>query len=417
MQKKLVSSLRPSDVTKLLPRNYSPSVAYVLASAAITTVNTYIASADEQMDLQHTVNCPKSNYFTPSDILTAAIALWGKMVDLKDPLGMVHDGYFKLWQLSRPSFAKYDILLLDEAQDTTPCLIDVIKRQNMKKVMVGDRHQAIYQFRGACNAMSSFNPDLILPLSTSYRFGKKIAYLANMLLYVFKGENTTINGFKPEDQIGDVDKTKPYAVISKTNIGLFDQAVDAVQNKQSIHYVGGIAGYGLDLILDVHFLKTSQAFLVRDQFIRTFSTFGQFQLYAEESEDVQCLNLIKIVERYGNHIPTLISKIKDANVSSENAIQISNDIEHIFNASVFLSTAHKSKGLEFNQVILSDDFTPLVEGDNYVDVRDISEQDINLLYVALTRAKHTLQINQQLKDFIVTFKMKRNQQNLATINC
>jgi hypothetical protein len=33
---------------------------------------------------------------------------------------MIHDGYLKLYQLSRPQLDQYDIILIDEAQDLTP---------------------------------------------------------------------------------------------------------------------------------------------------------------------------------------------------------------------------------------------------------------------------------------------------------
>ena len=35
-------------------------------------------------------------------------------------IGMSHDGYLKLYQLSRPVLKGYDCLLIDEAQDLTP---------------------------------------------------------------------------------------------------------------------------------------------------------------------------------------------------------------------------------------------------------------------------------------------------------
>ena len=50
-----------------------------------------------------------------------AAEIWKKMTDLKDQdIRLPHDGYVKLWQLSCPSLAKYEVLLIDEAQDLTP---------------------------------------------------------------------------------------------------------------------------------------------------------------------------------------------------------------------------------------------------------------------------------------------------------
>lgn len=47
--------------------------------------------------------------------------IWERMVNLQDKvIRMPHDGYLKLWQLSKPRLTQYDALLIDEAQDLTP---------------------------------------------------------------------------------------------------------------------------------------------------------------------------------------------------------------------------------------------------------------------------------------------------------
>ncbi len=68
--------------------------------------------------------------------------LWKRMVDVNDPTPMPHDGYLKLWIETHPKL-NYDILLLDEAQDTSPIVEDLILQQKDTKsvVLVGDRCQ------------------------------------------------------------------------------------------------------------------------------------------------------------------------------------------------------------------------------------------------------------------------------------
>ena len=63
---------------------------------------------------------------------------------------MSHNGYLKLYQLRKPKLdIDYDVILLDEAQDTNPAIQDIVMRQKCARVVVGDRHQAIYSFIGA----------------------------------------------------------------------------------------------------------------------------------------------------------------------------------------------------------------------------------------------------------------------------
>lgn len=405
--KKLVPDLKPNAIQEVLPQNMSPTVMFVFAAGVIQVVNNFISSADDHIDIKHLQNLPMTNLFQHTDLLPPAMKLWSRMVDIDDHMGITHDGYLKLWALSRPRLDKYDYILLDEAQDTTPAVIDVLQSQSSRKVIVGDSHQSLYAFRGARDAMNMFKTDISLPITTSYRFGPNIALLSNMVIQTFKNEPHLLRGARESDVIGSVDKSKPYAVIAKTNIGLFDQAVDAIQSNLKIHYVGGINGYSLDLILDAHRLRMGETYSIRDQFIRSFKSFDDYILYSEQSEDVQSKNLIKICENYGIRIPDLIERIKQANVDTPTPNPKSRDIEDTYRAQVFLTTTHKSKGLEFNQAILCEDFTNLIDGNNYASAQDLSETDINLHYVAITRAKHRLQLNQQLKDFVAVFKQKR----------
>ena len=48
---------------------------------------------------------------------------------------------------------QYNVLLLDEAQDINPAMLDVCLKQFKPKLVVGDSHQQIYRFRGAVDAL------------------------------------------------------------------------------------------------------------------------------------------------------------------------------------------------------------------------------------------------------------------------
>ncbi|CAM9369953.1 unnamed protein product [Discosporangium mesarthrocarpum] len=73
-------------------------------------------------------------------------------------LAVDHDVYLKLSQLSRPDLSSrgqgYDILLLDEAQDISPVIADIVLSQHRcANVLVKDTHQSIYDFRGAVDQL------------------------------------------------------------------------------------------------------------------------------------------------------------------------------------------------------------------------------------------------------------------------
>lgn len=76
-----------------------------------------------------------------------------------------------MWSLTEPKI-NTDFLLLDEAQDTNPVVEQTFntQRDHAQLVMVGDSAQAIYQWRGARDVMTTF-PGILLALSKSFRFG------------------------------------------------------------------------------------------------------------------------------------------------------------------------------------------------------------------------------------------------------
>jgi superfamily I DNA/RNA helicase len=73
---------------------------------------------------------------------------------------------------------------------------------------------------------------------------------------------------------------------------------------------------------------------------------------------------------------------------------------------IILSTAHKAKGLEFPIVILADDFLPRSSDLSLEQLSpDEHRENLNILYVATTRATKELILNMDL--FYLLYKMCR----------
>ena len=77
---------------------------------------------------------------------------------------------------------------------------------------------------------------------------------------------------------------------------------------------------------------------------------------------------------------------------------------------MLLATTHKAKGFEFRRVKLKDDFTDFYEEKNKRKMPEtIPRDEINLYYVAATRAKERLQINRKLKRILAYLRKKHDQ--------
>ena len=364
---------------------------YEDARFTMDTLHNYLVSADPRVAHHHIPTMArgfykKSNIPLP-DIVGHTNRLGRLMCDGSDPsIGMLHDGYLKLYQLSNP-LLPYDCILLDEAQDINPVTTAIIFAQaqqtRSKKpcaiILVGDGNQQIYSFRGAKDTLKTFSASNTHYLTQSFRFDNNIARVANMILGRFKNEARQIVGTpfkraeKPKWDPGN------HTIIARTNATLFDRAVRLYKHHK-IGFVGGVDSYRLNSLKDVYYLYKKDLFRIRDPYIKNFVTFYNLKSYAAAVEDFELSSVCKIVETYTTAIPGHVDRIMEQTVDERQA-------------GILLTTAHKSKGLEWNNVLLMDDFYPLAKGEAIIDPAGVDPDEFNLIYVAVTRARINLRFH------------------------
>lgn len=334
--------------------------------------------------------------------------IWEEMTDPSSRFPTTPDVYLKQFHLSDPNLG-FEYILFDEAQDANPLILDLIlsqKKYGSKLIFVGDEHQSIYQFRGAKNALKSISPEQELCLTKSFRFGDNIAYVANAILKTLKCERQTLLGFEEiYDHVGEVDKERRFAVITRTNANLFMNAIAAYEKEKSIYFVGGFEGYNFNKILDIEKLFIGDKKRIRDSYIKTFENFEEYENIANYSNDKEMIYFAKVVTKYAGEIEKIINGIKR------------NTVDQIHLADIILSTAHKSKGLEFEQVILGNDFPNFVNNELEINYKNCSEDEVNILYVAATRAINVLKPNKTLTNVVNLYRSKQAMyDNNAIIN-
>lgn len=391
----LIGNLKANQVAEALDlsnrRKYTHHFAMLAGQQVIQTLVRFFASADDSICVEH-VNMPPEAMttipYTADDVRLMTEELWAMMQDpANDRVGMLHDGYLKLFQMSRPTLP-YDIILFDEAQDANPCTLDIVTRHAGKKVFVGDQHQSIYLFRGAVNAMSEIRADEEFDLTGSFRFGPKIAQTANALLYHLRGEKRKIRGLGGKDDLAPVDRSKPHAVICRSNASVFDEAIVSMSLNRPVAFVGGPQSYTFDKVGDAYLLSIGETNRIRDPYLRSFGSFDNLTAFAETTDDRELKSLSRVVTKYGREIPELVKGIKGRAVEAQRA-------------QVVLTTAHKSKGLEWDQVRLTDDYIDLLtKRGEMPPLTEIRPDELNVLYVAATRAQKRLEVNGSLAAFL-----------------
>lgn len=395
-QHKLTPNLKANQIAQALDLGgkyqMQPHFALLAGQHINAALVRFFASTDAVVGEAH-VNMPAAQVTdSPYDAaLIAALTqqLWNKMQSTgDDSVGMLHDGYLKLYQLSSPKL-NYDHILFDESQDANPCTLDFVSKQNAHKVFVGDAHQSIYLFRGAVNAMQEIEATQELALTGSFRFGKYVAETANTLLYHMKGETRRIRGLGPQDELAPVVRSQQHAIICRSNASVFDEAVVSMSLGRKVAFVGGPGSYTFDKVADTYKLSTGELGSIRDPYIRSFGTMENLEAFAETTDDRELNSMARVVKKYGREIPMLIKAIKNSCVEQ--------DKSH-----VTLTTAHKSKGLEWEQVRLTDDYVELLNKQgNMQSPTDVRADELNILYVAATRAKKRLEVNGGLASFLL----------------
>lgn len=351
------------------------------AKDALQTLANWFCSADTLVSDEHLDVELQGDPAGAADIVQLAGKVFAAMKDKRSPIKMPHDGYLKIWALEHPNLA-FDIILLDEAQDTNPVTLDVVMRQDSQKVLVGDRHQGIYGFRRAVNAMETVQAKSRVALTQSFRFSEQIAGIASALLADFKGEDKSIVGRADMGNAWSVDRSKPFTIIGRTNAGLFSSAAELVLDDVKLHFIGGFDSYVFGKVLDAYFLWADERSRITSPSVGRFNSFVDFQRYGVEADDLEIAALVKTVEQYQGQIPHIYEAMKASQVNLKEK------------ADVILTTAHRAKGLEFEQVYMLDDFIQLPPEKQY------NPEEINLLYVALTRAIHAVRLPESLTQWL-----------------
>ena len=269
------------------------------------------------------------------------------------------------------SFDKYDVVLVDEAQDLSSlnhAMLKKVAKGKARVIVVGDPLQAIYAFRGA--HVNSFNllRDAFecqeFPLCTTFRCAKSIVKHVDWIapdMVAFEGN--------PEGQVIDVgedwelkDIPLDSAIVCRRNAPLFRLSLDFFRADINAEYVGNDIISRMEKILKG--IKNNRARKLEvEAYIKHYAeTNAKKWKDPEVAKDmVQCLEIV--CERFDT-LQEMLTWLRSQTRKK---------------ARIKLLTVHKAKGLEFDTTFILNKFYFSEEG-----------QELNIQYVAMTRAKNTL---------------------------
>ncbi len=334
----------------------------------------------------------------------------------KAEICVTHDFYLKKFQLSNP-LLPYDYILFDEGQDASAAMLDVFLKQKAIKIIVGDVHQQIYGWRYAINSLQQVAFP-VYNLSNSFRFDEEVALVANKILawkkHLQQAPSVKITGIGNREGI-----IKTKATLGRANLSLLLNAIAQWQrgDLKTLHFEGNINSYtfadeGASLY-DVLNLYNGKPQKIKDKLIAGMRTMKELEDYIEKTEDNSLGMIVEVVKEFGNKLPSLISELKSNHTAAKE------DADMIF------STVHRCKGMEYDEVTLLNDFINEEKLKKYIEKyggdkitqqsKDRLAEEINILYVAATRAKRKLKIPPEINP-LQSIELAQQQQPVFNSN-
>ena len=295
-----------------------------------------------------------------------------------------------------PKQNKYDWIFNDEAQDYSVAYVQLFKRcfkRGTRFVSCGDEYQSINQFAGASeeafNSMINMPNTQVFDLPISYRCDRAIIKEANTLVKdIVPRENAGLGLVKHETSIIDIKDND--LVLSRTNAALFKLYAILIKQGKACYIKGNDDDKN-------KLLSTIKRHNPTGLLGKEFETDGLFprlydNLISERNKLImKGLDITDAINT--QHIQSMydtISSLTTLAVECNSVDELIEKINKIYSNSdtgICLSTIHKAKGLEADNVhILCRSVMP----QKFAKTSSEIQQERNLIYVAITRARHKL---------------------------
>ncbi|WP_273208906.1 UvrD-helicase domain-containing protein [Marinobacter subterrani] len=370
-----------------------------MASLVLETVKQFQYSADPTLESAHVpIEQVPAKLRAHSDEATlaglresvthCARKLWSAMANENDDTPILHDTYLKLLQLREPDVGA-PRWLCDEFQDANPVLDALIRQQSGQKIYVGDPYQAIYGWRKAVNALEEINSQpgvQKFTLSHSFRFGGKVAGLANRILRSL-GETTPLVG--AGQPLVRATPQKPLTVIARNNLTLLDEVLTASEDNRPFCLLGN-AGEMASMVRSAYALFCGANEHIKHSHLKGYGNWDELKETARLADDEVLNRLVTVIERFKGHALHLADHILANKDNREHEVNL------------VLTTAHRAKGREWAQVKLHDDLALPAQVIKKLQLgqalTDRQRESVNLLYVALTRTQTSLVLPEAIRD-------------------
>lgn len=338
-----------------------------------------------EIDFEQKAQIPRAIVLA-REVLKKSIQMSKAMIDYDDQLYMP--------VIANVPMSQYPWVMVDEAQDLSAIQRVLVKRSLAPEgrfVAVGDRNQAIYGFRGAdSDSIDRIVQDfdaIELPLSITFRCPKKVVALAKEIVPQIEAAETAEEGIVEEPRTYSITMFEPsHMLICRCVAPLVSFAYKLISHRIPARVLGRDIGQGLIGLVD----KMKAEYIDGDSgLLAKLDRWEQKEIARFAREDRE--DKIQSVADKVDTIRTIVEACPDM----ETTAQLRREIETMFASDeqdaqiLTLSTVHKAKGLEADVVwVLEPKMMPLRSAKQEWQ----KQQELNLKYVAFTRARKVLRL-------------------------
>lgn len=276
------------------------------------------------------------------------------------------------------------LVFVDEAQDLSNLNHYMLRRMALRRVIaVGDENQAIYAFRGSSTRSMEQLAETFsmsqLSLTTCFRCAKSIVRDANRLVPHMRSASWSPEGAVIYPEKWNLDSILPNsAVVCRNNAPLFALGFAFLAANRPVNFLGKDLGWAIEK--EIKELSNKKN-IYREQLLEAMQL-KLARLSEDEDKQGRLFDIMETIEA----IPGVTTD------------EILENLKALLNAptgDVTLSSIHGSKGLEWPVVYFLDSWRV---PSKYAETPEAIQQEHNLDYVAVTRAKRAL-IYINMKEF------------------
>ncbi len=369
-----ISDLTYSCITENVP--------YKMKYEVITAINLFFVSASTDMYEFF------EEHFPDNKRKDESVALCEKYVELMiegkvSPTFNFLLKYFHLLLVQNAVACSYDLVILDEINDTTAVALEIFKLiQAPKKLGLGETNQAIYQFLNLVNGFEEIPEAPTLQLTHSWRCSEKIAKDIQTFMRHEVNDSFTFVGTDEPVANGK------YLYCTLTNALIINKIHDRLEENKGFYLLRKISDiFAAPLaLMSVNggkkpYQKKYMFLMDEYKYYQENRPRGQsfFQYLLDNVDDVEVQNAVKLLlsfQRKNINLFDLYKRAKDAPVDHEYTI----------------ATVFTSKGLEYETVEIAGDLNGKI-----TSIRDNggiqNEEDLvgyRCYYVACSRAGKNL---------------------------